>query len=54
MPVMIIIGYGDSTAANTGLYTAVLLAGCQVPRKAVSKVTDTRRYLILVKRQQER
>ena len=47
MPMMIITKNGDSLVANTGSYTAVLLTGCQVLRKAMFQVMDTRGYLIL-------
>ena len=47
LPHVIITGYDYSPVTNTGSCTAILITGCQVPRKAVFQVTDTRRYLIL-------
>ena len=44
---MMITGYGDSLVTTTGSCTAVLLTGCQVPRKAMFQVMDTRGYLII-------
>ena len=42
LPKVIITRYGDSLVANTGSCTAILLSGCQAPRKAMFQVTDTR------------
>ena len=44
---MILTRYGYSQVANTGSCTAVLLTACQVLRKALFQVMDTRGYLIL-------
>ena len=44
---IIITGCGDLSVANTGLCTLVLLTGCQLAKKAVFQITNTRGYLIL-------
>ena len=43
---MTITMYGDTLVTATGLCTAVLLTRCQVLRKAIFQVIDTRGYLI--------
>ena len=47
LPMMIITRYGDSLAITIGPCTAILLTGCQAPRKAMLQVTDTRGHLII-------
>ena len=44
---MMITRYGNSLVITTGSCIAVLLTGCQAPRKAVFQVTDTRGYLVI-------